>query len=145
MGVFDEHSTLEEQNDFAAFLDECERAKEKQRSRDADLAAIASGEKTVAQVNHENALGAQLAGDIHPTFRSGVPEKIDAEAEALRVELRARRFLPPDEAEALFARVDAFLGAPEKNAPAPPADGSAPAERIPRRARKIGRVRSQRP
>lgn len=51
------------------------RAAEKQRSRDADLAAIARGEKSAAQLNRENALGARVAGYFQPTFKFGVPSK----------------------------------------------------------------------
>jgi len=50
-----------------------ERAKEKERARDADLAAIARGEMIAAEVNRKNALGAQIADLFRPTFRFGVP------------------------------------------------------------------------
>ena len=51
------------------------RAAEKQRDRDADLASIVRGDKSAAQVNRENALGAQVAGLFRPTFRFGLPSK----------------------------------------------------------------------
>ncbi len=49
------------------------RAAEKERARQRDLAAIASGEKTAAQVNSDNAIGAKVAGYFKPTLTLGVP------------------------------------------------------------------------
>lgn len=56
-------------------LDFAERAREKQRARDADAAALASGEKSAAQIDAETNMFAGLPPGVLRNAKVHFPEK----------------------------------------------------------------------